>query len=127
MTKKLFITLLIAAFTGYNALACTSYLVTPGASADGSSMISYAADSHIRYGELYFFEGGPKAPGSYFQAFYRGSHKPLAKIPLPASTFQVVGYINEMQVAIGESTFGGTRNCMTPLEVSTIPALCNWP
>lgn len=89
--------------------ACTSYLVTPGASVDGSSMISYAADSHIRYGELYFFEGGPQEPGAYFQAYYRGSHKPLAKIPLPESTYQVVGYINEKQVAIGESTFVGHR------------------
>ena len=35
-------------------LACTNYLVTKGASTDGSTMISYAADSHIRYGELYF-------------------------------------------------------------------------
>ncbi len=86
---------------------CTSFLVTPGASADGSSMISYAADSHIRYGELYIFEGGLRPDGSYFQAYYRGSHKPLAKIPHPESTYHVVGYINEKQVAIGESTFGG--------------------
>ena len=35
-------------------LACTNFLVTKGASADGSTMISYAADSHIRYGELYY-------------------------------------------------------------------------
>ncbi|MBS4013306.1 MAG: C69 family dipeptidase [Bacteroidetes bacterium] len=90
-----------------NAFSCTSYLVTPGASVDGSSMISYAADSHIRYGELYHFKGGPKAPGSYFQAYYRGSHKPLAKIPYPAYTYNVIGYINEMQVALGETTFGG--------------------
>jgi len=86
---------------------CTSYLITPGASVDGSSMISYAADSHIRYGELYIFEGGAQKPGSFFQAYYRGSHKPLAKIPLPETTFHVVGYINEKQVAIGETTFGG--------------------
>ncbi|MFN3555049.1 MAG: C69 family dipeptidase [Bacteroidales bacterium] len=107
MTKKVLSGIIIALLGYTSLLACTSYLVTPGASADGSAMISYAADSHIRYGELYFFEGGPKPPGSFFQAYYRGSHKPLARIPLPSSTFQVVGYINEMQVAIGESTFGG--------------------
>jgi dipeptidase len=95
-------------FAGITAgYSCTSYLVTPGASVDGSSMISYAADSHIRYGELYHFKGGPQAPGSYFQAYYRGSHKPLAKIPYPAYTYNVIGYINEMQVALGETTFGG--------------------
>jgi dipeptidase len=94
---------------------CTSYLVTAGASIDGSTMISYAADSHIRYGELYIFEGGPKAPGTYFQAYYRGSHKPLARIPHPESTYHVVGYINEMQVAIGETTFGGHKELMDTL------------
>ncbi len=107
MTRKLFISFFTLLLAGIPLWACTSYLVTPGASVDGSSMISYAADSHIRYGELYFFEGGPKAPGSFFQVYYRGSHKPLAKVPLPESTYQVVGYINEMQVAIGETTFGG--------------------
>lgn len=107
--KKLILSLLFVGVMAFQAFTCTSYLVTPGASVDGSAMISYAADSHIRYGELYFFEGGPKAPGSYFQAYYRGSHKPLAKIPYPASTYQVVGYINEKQVAIGESTFGGKK------------------
>lgn len=109
MYKKLILTALFFVFLGWQAFPCTSYLVTPGASADGSSMISYAADSHIRYGELYFFEGGPKPPGSYFQVYYRGNHKPLARVPLPESTYQVVGYINEKQVAIGESTFGGHR------------------
>jgi dipeptidase len=109
MNKKLIIILLIAFAIYIPTWACTSYLVTPGASADGSAMISYAADSHIRYGELYFFEGGQKPPGTFFQAYYRGSHKPLAKIPLPERTYQVVGYINELQVAIGESTFGGHK------------------
>jgi dipeptidase len=87
--------------------ACTSYLVTPGASVDGSSMISYAADSHIRYGELYYLPGGPQPEGSYFQAYYRGSHKPLDKIPHPPHTYTVIGFMNEKQVAIGETTFGG--------------------
>lgn len=107
MYRRLVFSLALVLALAIQGKPCTSYLVTPGASADGSSMISYAADSHIRYGELYFFEGGPKAPGSYFQAHYRGSHKPLARIPFPESTYQVVGYINEMQVAIGETTFGG--------------------
>jgi dipeptidase len=105
--NRLIPVLLVLLLFSFSTKPCTSYLVTPGASADGSSMISYAADSHIRYGELYIFEGGPQKPGSFFQAYYRGSHKPLAKIPLPETTFHVVGYINENQVAIGESTFGG--------------------
>jgi dipeptidase len=107
MSRFFFLTITLLLITTAQVWSCTSYLVTPGASVDGSSMISYAADSHIRYGELYFFEGGKREPDSFFQAYYRGSHKPLAKIPLPESTYQVVGYMNEKQVAIGETTFGG--------------------
>jgi len=104
LTALLAILVLLIPIRGFS---CTSYLVTPGASVDGSAMISYAADSHIRFGELYFWPGGKQEPGAYFQAFYRGSHKPLAKVPHPEHTFRVVGYMNERQVAIGESTFGG--------------------
>jgi len=107
--KKIFVVFVLALFTlGHNdGFACTSYLVTPGASVDGSSMISYAADSHIRYGELYYLPGGRQPAGSYFQAYYRGSHKPLAKIPHPEYTYTVIGFMNEKKVAIGETTFGG--------------------
>ncbi len=107
--KKLFFSfgLVMALLFAGQAFSCTSYLVTPGASVDGSSMISYAADSHIRFGELYYRPGGPQPEGAYFQAYYRGSHKPLAKIPQPEYTYTVVGFMNEKQVAIGETTFGG--------------------
>lgn len=106
MILILIATLLISG-SAFHSTACTSYLVTPGASVDGSSMISYAADSHIRYGELYHLPGGPQPEGSYFQAYYRGSHKPLAKIPNPPHTYTVIGFMNEKKVAIGETTFGG--------------------
>lgn len=105
--SRLISTTLLIVLLPATIFACTSYLVTPGASVDGSSMISYAADSHIRYGELYYFEGGPKPEGSYFQMYCRSTHKPLAKIPNPPSTYSVVGFINEKQVAIGETTYGG--------------------
>ncbi len=104
---KIYLTIFILVFISLPALACTSFLVTPGASADGSSMITYAADSHIRYGELYYFEGGPKEPGSYYDVHHRWTHEPIGRIPYPDTTYTVVGYINEKQVAIGESTFGG--------------------
>ncbi len=99
--------LALTALQGFQAFPCTSYLITPGATVDGSAMITYAADSHIRYGELYYRPGGPQPEGSYFQAYYRGSHKPLARIPHPAHIYTVTGFTNEKQVAIGESTFGG--------------------
>jgi len=90
-------------------LPCTSYLVTKGASADGSTMISYAADSHIRYGELYWRPAGTWQEGDMITLYDRGTAKPLGQIPQPRQTYQVVGFMNEFQVSIGESTFGGRR------------------
>ena len=94
-------------FFGVPVLACTSYLVTKGASVDGSTMISYAADSHIRYGELYFRKGGKHAPGTLVDIRDRSTNQLITRIPQALETYQVVGYMNEHQVSIGESTFGG--------------------
>ncbi|MDD3568826.1 MAG: C69 family dipeptidase [Bacteroidales bacterium] len=106
--RKLFLSLLaLLVLATIEASACTSYLVTNGASADGSNMISYAGDSHIRYGQLYF---RPRAiwPEGAMQTIYdRSSNRPLGQIPYPRETYQVIGFMNEHQVAIGESTFGG--------------------
>ena len=87
--------------------SCTNFLVTKGASADGSTMISYAADSHIRYGELYFSPAKHWPAGSMVTIYDRGTAKPLGQIPQVEYTYQTIGFMNEHQVAIGESTFGG--------------------
>lgn len=89
------------------SIACTSYLVTRGASLDGSTMISYAADSHVRYGELYFRQGGTHAPGTMVEVRERSTNKLITTIPQAPVTYTVVGYMNEHQVSMGESTFGG--------------------
>jgi len=91
----------------FDLFSCTSYLVTKGASKDGSTMISYAADSHIRYGELYYRKGGNHPDGSTVKIFDRGTNKLLGEIPQLSYTYSVVGFMNENQVSIGESTFGG--------------------
>ncbi|HDP54748.1 MAG TPA: dipeptidase, partial [Bacteroidetes bacterium] len=101
-----FFTVLLT-FTVVEASACTSYLVTKGASADGSNMISYAGDSHIRYGQLYFFPRTLWPQGAMQTIYDRSSNKPLGQIPYPNETYKVIGFMNEYQVAIGESTFGG--------------------
>ncbi len=89
------------------AKACTNFLVTKGASADGSTMITYAADSHIRYGELYFSPAQKWPEGSMVTIYDRSTAEPLGQIPQVPYTYQTVGFMNEHQVAIGESTFGG--------------------
>jgi dipeptidase len=93
--------------TIYPTTACTNFLVTKGASVDGSTMISYAADSHIRYGELYFSPATHWPAGSMVTIYDRGTAKPLGQIPQIEYTYQTIGFMNEHQVAIGESTFGG--------------------
>lgn len=101
--------------TAGNSIACTNYLVTKGASVDGSTMISYAADSHIRYGELYWRPAADWPEGTMVTLYDRGTAKPLGQIPQARHTYQVTGFMNEHQVAIGETTFGGRHE----LEDST--------
>jgi dipeptidase len=96
-------------FIALPALSCTSYLVTRGASVDGSTMISYAADSHIRYGELYFRQGGTFAPGAMVDVRDRSTNRLITQIPQAPVTYTAVGYMNEHQVSMGETTFGGRK------------------
>jgi dipeptidase len=96
------------------ASACTSFLVTRGASADGSTMITYAADSHELYGELYFRPSGRHPAGSTTEIRDWDSNKLLGSIPQVAQTWRVVGNMNEHQVAIGETTFGGQEALENP-------------
>lgn len=89
------------------AHGCTNFLVTRGASADGSTMITYAADSHIRYGELYFKPRASWPAGTMVTLYDRGTARPLGQVPQAAQTYQVIGFMNEYQVSIGETTFDG--------------------
>lgn len=87
--------------------ACTNYLITKGASADGSVMISYAADSHVLYGELYHWPAGEWPEGTMMDVYEWDTGKWLGKIKQAGKTYNVVGNMNENQVAIGETTYGG--------------------
>lgn len=87
--------------------ACTNFLVTKAASTDGSTMISYAADSHVLYGELYFRPAADYPKGTMMKIFDWDSGKYLGEIEQVEHTFSVVGNMNEHQVVIGETTYGG--------------------
>ena len=89
------------------ANACTNFLITKGASTDGSCMISYAADSHVLYGELYHYPAADHAPGEMRDIYDWDGGAYLGQIPEIAHTYNVVGNMNECQVAIGETTYGG--------------------
>lgn len=87
--------------------ACTNILVTKGASADGSCMVTYAADSHQLYGELYFHPAADWEKGSMLDIYEWDTGKYLGQIPQVRHTWQTVGNMNEHQLIIAETTYGG--------------------
>jgi dipeptidase len=89
--------------------ACTNFLVTKGASVKGSTMISYSADSHQLYGELYYWPARDYPQGSMVDVYEWDSGKYMGKISQVAHTYSVVGNMNEHQLAIGETTYGGSE------------------
>ncbi len=98
---------LICALGPAQLLACTNILVSKGASKDGSTMITYAADSHTRYGRLYFRPAADYPEGTFVDIHDYGSGAYLGKVKQAAHTYSVVGFTNEHQVSMGETTFGG--------------------
>lgn len=102
------ITVLAGVLTAYQtAWSCTNFLISRGATVDGSTFISYSADSHELYGELYYIPAGNHLPGIWLDVYEWDTGKYLGKIRQVLVTYSVVGNINEHQVAIGETTFGG--------------------
>jgi dipeptidase len=99
---------LFVMFAGWKqANACTNFLITKGASADGSTMISYSADSHVLYGELYHWPAQIYPEGAMLDIYEWDSGKFLGRIPQVRQTYNVVGNMNEYQLAIAETTYGG--------------------
>lgn len=70
-------------------------------------MITYSADSHVLYGELYYWPAKNWPAGTMVDVYEWDTGKYLGKIPQKSHTYSVVGNMNEHQVSIGETTFGG--------------------
>lgn len=107
--KGLWIACCALLLSGVEALACTGLLVGKKASVDGSVMISYAADSHGLYGEMYHWPAATWPKGATLDVVEWDTGKPLGTIAQVERTYNVVGNMNEHQLAITESTFGGRR------------------
>ncbi|MBQ3207671.1 MAG: C69 family dipeptidase [Bacteroidales bacterium] len=106
-TAILFTAIALLALSGIDSKACSNVLVTKGASTDGSNIISYAADSHQLYGELYFRKAASWNPGDMRRIDEWDTGKHLGFIPEIARTYQRVGNMNEHQLIIAETTYGG--------------------
>ena len=89
------------------AYTCTSILITKGASIDGSNLVTYAADSHSLFGELYYSPAARYEEGTMLKIKEWDTGKFLGYIPQAPYTFQTVGNMNEHQLIITESTYGG--------------------
>lgn len=88
-------------------MACTNFLVGKDASADASTMITYAADSYALYGFLHYVPATDHPADAVREVKDWDTGKPLCTIPQVAHTYNVVGNMNEHQLTIGETTFGG--------------------
>lgn len=108
LLKSIFCTaILLALQSTLEAFACTNFLVGRKASQDGSVMITYNADSYGCYGVMQYFPAGRHPKGAMRNVYDWESDRYLGKIEEAPETYNVVGNINEHQVAIGETTFGG--------------------
>lgn len=115
---KTLVAVTILSFMGYQQTdACTNVIVTKGASKDGSVMVTYAADSHQLYGELYFTPAGIFPAGSIMDVTEWDTGKFLGRIPQISRTFQTVGNMNEHQLIITETTYGGRHELYDPQGV----------
>ena len=106
---------LIFVFSGYRySNACTNILVSKGASKDGSVMITYNADAGGFMEPLYFMEAKDWRPNDSLEIYEWDTGKYLGKIKQVSHTYKVVGNMNEHQVAIGETTYGGREELWKP-------------
>ncbi len=111
MNKHDFAKIMVASMVALGAYsvadACTNLLVGKNASADGSTIISYAADAHVLYGDLVRYPAADHQPGDVREIKDWDSGIKYGEIPEAAHTYAVVGNINEHQLTIAESTWGG--------------------
>ena len=98
------------------AAACTNFIITKGASTDGSAMVSYVADSHQLYGALYKYDAPRKGyrPGTMMPVYEWDTGRYLGDIPQAAHTYSTVGNMNDRQLIIAETTYGGRPELADP-------------
>ena len=105
--KRILISFVCAILGLYTSMACTNFIVGKSASVDGSVICSYNADSYGMYIGLCHYPAAKHAKGEMRKIVDWDTHKYLGEIPEAAETYNVIGNINEFQVTIGETTYGG--------------------
>ncbi len=105
--KKVFILLSILVAGTVYVEACTNLIVGKKASKDGSVMCSYSADDYGMFIGLCHFPAGKHPKGEMRKVYDWDTNEYHGEIPEAEETYNVIGNINEYQVSIGETTFGG--------------------
>ena len=104
---KLFVSALAVVFGTVEGNTCTNVIVSRGASKDGSVLVSYAADSHYLFGELYYKPAADWKAGTMLPVYEWDTNRYLGEIEQVPHTYQTVGNMNEFQLIITETTWGG--------------------
>lgn len=105
--KKLIVSVALLMAAIVPSLACTNLIVTPGASTDGSTLVSYSADSYGMFGHLCHYPAAIHPKGTMRPIHDWDTGKFLGNIAEAERTYNVIGNINEHQVTIAETTFTG--------------------
>jgi dipeptidase len=114
ISRLLLLMSISALLVNTTAQACTNFLISRGASEDGSTMITYSADAHVLYGELYFTPPAEHLAHEMLDICEWDTGKYLGQIKQVPNTYSVVGNMNEHQLAIGETTWGGRKALRDP-------------
>ncbi|MDR0294570.1 MAG: C69 family dipeptidase [Prevotellaceae bacterium] len=117
MKKLLLFTVAYLALAIGSAYACTNLLVTKGASKDGSVFVTYSADSHQLYGELYHWSAAKNKANAMRFIKEWDTGKPLGEIKEAPEIYNVIGNMNEHSVVIGETTFTGREELIDPSAI----------
>ena len=96
-----------ALFAATATWACTNFLAGKGATVDGSTLVTYSADSYALYGAMYRYPAASYPAGTMLDVHEWDTGKYLGQIKQVEKTYSVIGNINEYQLCIAETTFGG--------------------
>ena len=107
MKKRILLGLALLVAATVQSWACTNFIVGKNASKDGSVIVSYSADSYGLFGQLYHYPAAVHEKGAMRDIYEWDTGKFLGQIKEAQQTFNVIGNMNEFQVTIGETTFGG--------------------
>ena len=125
MRKRLIAFFVAVMAVAAQSVACTSVIVGKDASVDGSVMCTYSCDSYGTFHPMYHFPAAKHEKGEMLKIYDRDTRVYHGEIPEAPITYNVVGNMNEWQVTIGETTFGGRSELIDTTGIMDYGSLMN--